>query len=221
MKFPIRITIVSLMIGCCLGIYLAMCWLIGDIYSYKVRHVIEKWQVEQYIPQQDETITLINNIDTALFWESNNPDYLELKARILYYRAIAQGLSDKGLEDIRQAKELHKKAIKLRPLWPYSYANLVLMKALLGEFDSEYSRALSKAVKLGPWEPSVNLTLAQAAAISWHYIMPAERQIHAQNIQLGIERNLVRIKAILENYQQKAIICTYLRRNKQQKIMCN
>lgn len=210
----------TLFLGCLLGIYLAANWAMGDLYGYKARYAVDAWQSRKTLPTQDELQSGITDIDKALRWEPRNPEYVELKARILYLQALNSGLETAGFGKIQEAKYYHLYAIELRPNWPYSWANLVLMKSYLGEFDKEYDEALRNAVTFGPWEQSVHITLAIAAPISWSSLSKKQKQIFASNIERGLVWSVSDIRSVLEAYRKRSVICAYLKRDEMQKRLC-
>ena len=193
----------------------------GDLYGYKVRYVTSQWQNSGTLPELNEIEIALSDADTALNWEAGNPEYLELKARVLYYRALVVGMSAGGLVDVALAKMLHLEAIALRPRWPYSWANLVLMKSYLREFDDEYHHALVQAVRFGPWEQSVHITLAQAGAISWGALSREQKRLYADNVQRGIVRSKEAVGAALDSFKKRSVVCAYLKRSVDQKRFCS
>lgn len=216
----IKLLISSLICMCLLGVYAVFSWGMGDLYGYKVRYALEQWQERPQLPQPEEISEALADSNSALNWEESNPEYVELKGRVLYYRALVSGLDAQGLDDIANAKVLHQQAIKLRPRWPYSWANLVLMKSYLKEFDEEYHQALINSLKLGPWEKSVHLTLSHAAALSWDSLSLEQKRLFAQNIERGIVRNMPEVRTILSAYTKTASICAYLKRDAMQNKLC-
>ncbi|PIE25434.1 MAG: hypothetical protein CSA60_00570 [Neptuniibacter caesariensis] len=192
----------------------------GDLYGYKVRYAVEEWQEKKSLPDLVEVENALIDADHALAWEGDNPQYHELKARVLYYKALLQGLDAEAMEYVSQAKALHQKAIKLRPHWPYSWANLALMKSYLEEWDTEYNTALMNAVKYGPWEQSVHLTIAHAGAMSWAKLTAEQKRVVAANVERGIARNFQAIALNLDAYNKRTLVCAYMTRNDRQKKFC-
>nr|WP_067298191.1 hypothetical protein [Marinobacterium profundum] len=211
-----------LLIACCLlGIYLSVRWALGDMYAYKVRYAISEWEREPSQPAQAPLDSSLDDINTALFFEPRNPEYIELKARLILYSALNKDSSSDGLAEIAKAKQAHLAAIELRPQWPYSWANLVLMKAYLGEWDGEHERALRNAVNYGPWETSVHQTLTYAALLSWNSLTQEQKHIHAENMDRGLAYNYKSISGLIINSNNTNAICAYLSKGPQQEKLCN
>ncbi|MAY43403.1 MULTISPECIES: hypothetical protein [unclassified Neptuniibacter] len=212
----------SLLIALCvIASYVVISWGVGDMYGYKVRYALDDWQTQEELPLLGQVNSALANVDEALSWEGSNPEYIELKGRLLYYRALVNGLDKDSLSDLREAKKLHLRAIELRPNWPYSWANLVLMKSYLKEFDDDYDKALSRAVRYGPWEQSVHLTLSHAAALSWVSLSLEQKHVFAKNVERALVRNSNNIRATLDAYKKRAAICAYLKRDALQATLCS
>ena len=212
--------LILLLMGCVLGIYTAFTWIMGDLYGYKARYAVEQWQERPGLPELLEVDEALMDIELALSWEEDNPQYHELKARILYYKALSQNVTPETMVYIEAAKASHIRAIELRPRWPYSWANLVLMKSYLNEWDNEYGTALENAVKYGPWEQSVHLTLAHAAGLSWRHLETDQKRLMAANVERGIVRSFERVGFNLDAYQKRPLVCVYMKRDERQKKFC-
>ena len=53
----------------------------------------------------------------------------------------------------------------MRPGSPYVWASIALLKLRLGEMDAEFYGALERAARLGPWEPAVQIAIADSALL--------------------------------------------------------
>jgi len=216
----VRSCLYLLIFLCVVGIYTAFTWAMGDLYGYKVRYATSQWQERSELPSLAEVVQAMEDADAALGWETDNPEYKELKARVLYYRALINGPDSAGVADIREAALLHRDAIELRPRWPYSWANLVLMKAHLGEVDDEYQYALEQAIRFGPWEQSVHISLTHAAVLSWSSLSKEQKSLYAGNIERGLVRDFRAMRTTLDAYQKRSVVCAYLKRSPKQKRLC-
>jgi tetratricopeptide (TPR) repeat protein len=56
--------------------------------------------------------------------------------------------------------EYFRRAAVLRPGSPYTWSNIGLVKLRLGEVDAELAQAVTNSTKFGPWEPEVQLAIA-------------------------------------------------------------
>ena len=75
----------------------------------------------------------------------------------------------------RQGLEYHRAAVRLRPGASHSWANIALLAGRLPEADAEFEAALRNAALLGPWEPDVQLVVAEAGFTQWAHLTPTAR----------------------------------------------
>jgi hypothetical protein len=78
-------------------------------------------------------------------------------------------------EYARQGLVYHREAARLRPSASQSWANIALLKARLPEPDAEFEAALRNAALLGPWEPDVQIAIAEAGFLHWASLAPPTR----------------------------------------------
>jgi len=104
------------------------------------------------------------------------PAYAEEIGALYGGRALRLPLADPMARDYaRQALEYHREAVRLRPGAPYSWANIALLKGRLPEPDAEFEGALRNAALLGPWEPEVQIAVAEAGLSLWDRLSPPAR----------------------------------------------
>ena len=140
------------------------------------------------MPGADDWTRARQNLQRTLELDSGNPVHMEALAR-WYERytlrlprtsAIAPAYLEQSAAHLRNA-------LAARPGSPYTWANLALVKLRLGQFDAEFQSAVENAWRLGPWEPEVQLTLAQIA-----FRAPDQLGAAAQEATRGAIRNALR-----------------------------
>jgi len=102
----------------------------------------------------------MTQLDRAQELGGDNPDLFDKRGQFYYWQAL--NLANVGRQRgalLEQASEQYREALKMRPLWPYFWANLVVAKAEWGIFDQEFRKAVRRTVETGPWEPRVQLML--------------------------------------------------------------
>jgi len=98
----------------------------------------------------------------------NNPDYLDLRGYLREQQAGLPGVVGRQRRDLLEsAAEDYRSALAVRPLWPYSWANLLSVKDKLGQVDSEFNSAINRAAETGPWEPRVQLQIVRSGLRYW------------------------------------------------------
>lgn len=129
------------------------------------------------------------SIDQALMFEPSNPHFVEQSALLRQRQALAL---DRGDPQARQllARSLgeFRAAALMRPGSAYAWASIAMLKLRLRELDAEFYGALERAARFGPWEPQVQLAIADVGLVAWRRLAPPAR---AQVIGV-LERALLR-----------------------------
>ena len=163
------------------------------------------------------------SIRTAIEWQKNRAEYRDIEALLLYYQALhyyQAGSSAGYRESTLEAIAGYRNASQARPNWPYSWANLALMKASVQQFDHEFETALIKAIKLGPWENAVNISVAEAGLLGWAALTPATQNAVIENIERGLKRNTPVLKKRLKIINKLGMACIYLKASNERKRLC-
>lgn len=196
---------------------------IADLYAYSPKQSLEHWQKSEKIPTESELSSAINSITSAISWQSENAEYRDIEARLYYYRAIQlnQKKDFSGSRAmVQQAITSYRNSTQLRPNWPYSWANLALMKASIQQLDDEYQFALNRAIALGPWENAVNVSVTEAGLIGWKELNSATQAAVVKNLERTIKRNAPVLKQRLVAINKLAMACIHLRASKERKRLC-
>ena len=204
----------------CWGIYHAVRIGIADAVAYKAKYQVEGWSKDNRLPTEVELDYALENISSAMAWEPGNPQHINLRADILIYKSLLHWQDEQFSAITDEAVLLYQQSLKRRPRWPYSWARLALAKAYLAEFDEVFIEAVDKAVKLGPWEPTVHLILAEAGVYGWTYMDEVTRQHIVDNIHRGVRFNQVALSKTVTRYQKKDIVCAYLPNDKHTQNFC-
>ena len=133
-------------------------------------------------------------LDSALSWSFNNPDYLQMAGRHGVWLSTLNCSDSLKLEDKENKISSHNETLDcvylnniildqskffiegqtVRPYWPYSYSEHVLLLATLLARDfnvlSEFESAWLNAMKYGKNEPEVIGSLLNAGFGSWDYL---------------------------------------------------
>ena len=164
---------ISLILLCCWVIFQASKVALADISHYPLKYFIEKLKPTE-LPEIETLEKLQTKIQYSIDLRPNSAEYLEYIGRIYYLKALKQQratsaeVRNTAQNSMRLALDAHVKATKLRPKWPYSWANLALIKSHLEEFDQQYLSAIDLAIKNGAWEIASNNAISQAGFNGWH-----------------------------------------------------
>jgi tetratricopeptide (TPR) repeat protein len=94
---------------------------------------------------------------------------------------------DHARQRVEQALKNYRRAAALRPSWPYTWVNIAQTKLSLAEIDQEFARALGRAAELGPWEPEVQLAVAELGLATWHLLPTETRRTVIVSAKKGLQ----------------------------------
>ena len=148
------------------------------------------------------------HINIALQRFPNNPDYLDFEGRLLILKSSQPGVM--GAERralLEAAAENFRQALTVRPLWPYSWVNLLATKDKLGQVDMEFNVALEKAAILGPWELVVQLQVVDSGLRYWGKLGRTERELVQQRVLDALKVQPRKVFEIVKAYGRPDLIC--------------
>lgn len=169
----------------------------ADFLSGYVRDEIAAWSSRATPPDASELAAVSRALDLAQWISFGNPDHYEDMARLALVRSGMPGTTGAEKNDLlRHGLVAIRQAIALRPASPYSWAILLRLKHELGEYDAEFHRSLERTVALGPWEPKLQLVVADVGWSAWAELPGAEREMVRENLVRGMKRQAEAMLAI-------------------------
>ena len=156
---------------------------LADLRAFEARMLFQSWEKERRQATLEESTLARARLQEARALDPGQPNYLEDIARLDELRALLLKAGDAAAQDyLRQALGLQRQAARLRPGSPYTWANIALLKARLPEPDREFETALRNAALLGPWEPGVQIALAEAGFRHWDALAPETQAALRANV---------------------------------------
>jgi tetratricopeptide (TPR) repeat protein len=157
-----------LQVGIPLVIFLAVLavfvtrWGMASLNLWKARTIMQQIRTTGLVLEERRFLAQValKRLNEAQRLDPGNPDILDQLGQFLYWQAMNE--ANAGTERtarLQQAVDQYRKSLRIRPLWPYTWANLVVAKAEWGIFDGEFRNAVRRTVETGPWEPRVQLQL--------------------------------------------------------------
>ncbi|NQZ33762.1 MAG: hypothetical protein HRU06_21040 [Oceanospirillaceae bacterium] len=181
---------------------------IADISHYPVKHWMED---AAGTPTDSELTKNITTIKSSIKLNPENAEYREYLARLYYLRALNNWQQPSAFrENLIKAYIQHKTALKHRPNWPYSWANLALVKSHLQQFDNEFREAIEKAEQYGPWEIATNNAIVQAIFAHWTKMPPPLQQTAISALERIYQQHKQTARSLLKHYKLQTEICTQL-----------
>jgi hypothetical protein len=149
-----------------------------------------------------------SHLNTALKRFPNNPDYLDFAGRLKILQVGQVGvMGAERRELLESAAGDFRQALAGRPLWPYSWANLLTVKDKLGQVDKEFNLALGRSAELGPWEPRVQLQVVDSGLRYWSRLGGAERELVQQKVLDALKVQPRNVFAIVRDYGRADLVC--------------
>lgn len=159
--------------------YLSFRWAIADILAEQVWYRLDKSQNTANLLDAEQWQQARRWLEDSLRLHPNYSGSLEL-AELFYYTVANQPdeLHDAlGWNDsYEQALDYTRRALMIKPTWPFLWNELALIKVSLNQFDPELTGAIERAVNLGPWEKSVQYDIALTGLDYWDDLEPAAHQ---------------------------------------------
>ncbi len=189
-------------------IYVAANWGIADVYYRPAMNQLRNWSLGKIELENIDWDELRIKLSKALELDPNNPEIHESLALAIEGRFSKAAPKDAEAEVFRKlALDHYRQSVKLRPVWPYAWSNMALVKFRLGQIDDEFYEALHNAERLGPWEPSIQRTVIELGLINWLVLPKSERTFVLDTISHALEKQPNEALKIVNNHGHLDIIC--------------
>ena len=144
----------------------------------------------------------------ALRLEPENAMFVEKIARSRELSAVRLDRNDPAARaGLRAALGGYREAARMRPGSPYAWASIALLKLRLDEMDFEFYGALERAARLGPWEPAVQIALADIGFASWRLLAaPAQATVLAA-LERALRREESEVRRLAAAHRTLPLIC--------------
>ena len=174
------------------------------------RKQLDNWREKQQHLEHTQWETIQSQMDHALQYTPDNPDLLSdlglaHEAEFNFYPAIDQSART-GRE---KAVKYYQQAIFLRPSWPYDRIKFALVKYRLDETDRNIYKLMAQATELGPWEPRVQLVVAEIGLRNWDSLPDDIRKVVLDTVNNSIRHpdNIKNILVLLHRYNMPELVC--------------
>ncbi len=186
-------------------IYLGIKIALADLSHYPLKNLIENQQ--NNITEQAAASAELK-ILKSIQLRPNNAEYHEYLARLYYLRAINNSADTRAYQEyLKLAYNTHRKASQLRPEWPYSWANMALMKSRMQQFDVAFLYSINQAIKYGPWEIASNQAIVQAIFSNWNGLNQDSQNKAVQALERIYRQQKATARSLLQHYQLADVVC--------------
>jgi tetratricopeptide (TPR) repeat protein len=189
-------------------IYLAISHGIANLLLIQVDDEIEQWTLSNQLTI-DTWVSTHNQLNWALKFDPHNPDLLERMGTLYYWKANISVMLPEILVARQKALDYYWKAVKQKPTTALTYANIILVKDLLGQYDTQFQMALQQATILSPWEPFIQSVVVEIGLSAWQQLSKKGQSIVLATIERGIKSGqATQMSALLKKYQKESSVCT-------------
>ncbi len=139
----------------------------ADWVSLRARFQVASWAQKRTVPSQEQWQRAVDALGAAQKLAPEDPSLHDHLGAA--YELASAALDPKGRWNVyTEFALLHfQQAAARRPTSPYSWASIAMMKYRLGRVDEELFQALALAMRLGPWEPQVQITVSDLGLALW------------------------------------------------------
>lgn len=182
---------------------------VADFYYFPAEKNLLRW--DQSTGHNDRKIQQTRKLlQVAMQWDANNPDILEARGRFLDRSVADQYFWQTG------AGQAHRKALDdfrltaaRRPSSPWAWINIALTKTKLKQYDALMQQSLVQATKTGPWEPRVNVRVADIALTGWEELSEPVRRIASAAVGRGLQQDRLAMLRVIQRHQGTKRLCQY------------
>ncbi len=168
---------------------------------------MDSWNPNQDIPKGEWDIAR-DALSKAIKLNGTQAAYLEDMSELIFQKTFETSQSPKEHAYLRkQAVEYMRQAVNSRPSWSYAWAQFALVKYRLFGWDKDVSLALEKATVLGPWEPSVQLIVAEVSFSCWKNLDQTLREKILNQFEHARKPEFSKLFDIAKKYNITAPLC--------------
>jgi len=198
-------------------IYLAASWGFADFLAGKVHHTMQQWETQEELTTEAWQSTHAT-LARARYFDTHHPSLSEATGQSYYLLSNSNTITPaEKLMALQQALDYYLKAAKQKTASSYTWANIAIVKARLGQYDAQLLEALEYATLLGPWEPFVQRAVVDVGLAAWYRFPKEKRKKGRQIVFEAIERGMQKptnkqaglMGQLIKRHQREWVICAY------------
>lgn len=197
--------------------------LVAERFAIHARHLLTLENAGEWQDRDVIYARAISNVERAGALQAGSPEYLEIHARLLIQRCKYWDKTsrwDEWRTCQKQALDSIRQSLKINARSPYLWANLLLVKSNLEQFDADFNEALVNARQLGPNELGVNRTVAHVGLLGWLRWQPEQKDLFRQALFTVQAISPKEAKKIAEASEKTALYCFWTRNDPKQFSSC-
>jgi len=149
---------------------------------------IKTWQKNRTVPDKERWQESLGNIQAAIKYDPNNPEYLGYEAQLYRYMAIKpDSRPSEVIAAYRETLSKYQHLLTLRPSWAPYWSSIISIKYDLWEYDELMINALQNAARLAPWFKVNQRIILQAGFHGWAFIDDETRDVVDKTLRRAME----------------------------------
>jgi hypothetical protein len=176
----------------------------ADFLAFQGRALIRTWDSERRTYSTDDWAVAQSRLENALDLNPGDPGVAEDLGRLHELRAL-NGVASTA--ELHRALHYFRIGAVARPTSPYTWANIAFTQSRIGILDANFYRAIENAAFLGPWEPEVQLALADIGFRYWDRVPQATRTTIHQAMRRGLKRQDKKLFELAAGYRRLDVMC--------------
>ena len=209
--------LIATLVLLCFGL-LAWKSALAYVYHFQASKTVQGWERYVDLPPLDDIKQVEKKLLRAIELDGGNATYHNELGRVYHYAMNSFGASAERTTYYNKAFASFRSATVLRPSWPHPWANLLLLKAIKGEHDSEFNTLLEMVLKFGPYEKSTESILLHVGLAYWETMPDSYRSWFYQNPKRFLSKEN---RELFASYQKRHLICDTLDDAKRYGWFCN
>jgi tetratricopeptide (TPR) repeat protein len=194
---------------------------LADAISMRSRYEVNLWSEKQAAPAFEQWQRAVESLRSALALTPEDPSLYD-HLGVAYEVASTTFNPGDAWNVYHEFSLVHfRQATVLRPTSPYSWANVALAKYRLRQWDEEMFLALIAAMRLGPWEPGVQLITSDLGMLLWDYLPQALKAQVLENWSRTAERQAEPLARLAVARNRVAVLCTISHKSLQKTLKCS
>ncbi len=154
---------------------------------YFLERQLQAWSLPAAPPSMEEWRYSEQLLHFAEDFIPKNPRLMAHAAQLYDWRAwLEQEERAVRTHYLELSLEYHRRGLRSRPAWPYSWADFAAAKARRGLLDEEFQAAYATAARLGPWEVGVQSRLIEIGLPNWRQLNRESRDTLVATLQRAL-----------------------------------
>ncbi|MEN8217531.1 MAG: hypothetical protein ABFS56_14405 [Pseudomonadota bacterium] len=188
--------------------YVVGSWALADLIAGQVQTKMGQWPL-QVVKEAEWTVTYeISALGLAL--APHNPDLLKIMGEVYYWKAIkSNGNRKEILTAYQRALEYSLKAVEQKPTDASIWAQIVLLKHALRQYDAQFINALEYTTAYGPFDPFAQQMVVDIGLAAWYRFPKNVQSIVMATIERGMQVQAEVIGRLIKERKREWVVCAY------------